>query len=182
LQPDALVVGKAVAGGLPCAVYGFSAGLGERMQRAKTQAPEGHSGIGTTLSANLYTLAALEAALAHLHTRHNYQSMLAGAEVLQHGFEETIHRAGLPWTITRLGARLELQFMDHTPIDAQDVRDHSLPELESHTHLFMLNRGVLLTPFHCMLLVSPATTAHHINHTQRVFEELVFSWQEAANV
>jgi len=173
LDPDVLVVGKAVAGGLPCAVYGFTAEVGARMTAAKERAPDGHSGIGTTLAGNALTLAALEAALTHLHTAPNYRHMLALAADLEHGLTQRIARARRPWTVTRLGARLELQFMPHTPRHAQDVRDHAQGELEALTHLFMLNRGVLLTPFHSMMLVSPDTTEADVARLLGVFDDLL---------
>ncbi|NIC41262.1 aspartate aminotransferase family protein [Aquabacterium sp. A08] len=173
LRPDVLVVGKAVAGGLPCAVYGFTGALAERMRAAKDGAPEGHSGIGTTLSANPLTLAALHAALNHLHTEAAYAPMLARAEQLEQGLLRRIQAAGRPWTVTRLGARLELQFMPHTPRHAQDVRDLGQPALEACTHLFMLNRGVLLTPFHSMMLCAPATTAGQVAQLLQAFDELL---------
>ena len=173
LEPDFLVVGKAVAGGLPCAVYGFTAEMARRMASAKDAAPEGHSGIGTTLSGNALTLAALEAALNHLHTDASYTHMLALAGRLEAGLRERIERAKKPWTVTRLGARMELQFMPHTPRNAQDVRNHAHAELEALTHLFMLNRGVLLTPFHSMMLVSPATTVQDVDQLLQVFDALL---------
>jgi glutamate-1-semialdehyde 2,1-aminomutase len=175
LQPDMLVVGKAVAGGLPCAVYGFTHEMAQRMHHAKDQAPEGHSGIGTTLTANPLTLAALAAALEHLHTPETYRPMLAHAEALECGLVQRIRAAGRPWTVTRLGARLELQFMPHTPRNAQDVRNHGQPELEAFTHLFMLNRGVLLTPFHSMMLCSPATCADDVRQLLTHFDLLLSS-------
>ena len=173
LDPDVLVVGKAVAGGLPCAVYGFTHAVGARMAAAKAAAPEGHSGIGTTLAGNALTLAALDAALTHLHTAPNYRHMLALAAELEQGLVQRIARAQRPWTVTRLGARLELQFMPHTPRHAQDVRDHAQSELEALTHLFMLNRGVLLTPFHSMMLVSPETREGDVAALLAVFEQLL---------
>lgn len=173
LDPDVLVVGKAVAGGLPCAVYGFTHAVGARMAAAKAAAPEGHSGIGTTLAGNALTLAALDAALTHLHTAPNYRHMLALAAELEQGLVHRIARAQRPWTVTRLGARLELQFMPHTPRHAQDVRDHAQSELEALTHLFMLNRGVLLTPFHSMMLVSPETREGDVAALLAVFEQLL---------
>ena len=173
LAPDFFVAGKAVAGGLPCALYGFTAEVAERMRVAKNAAPEGHSGIGTTLAGNALTLAALHAALTHLHTEASYGHMLDLAARLEQGLSHHIATHGLPWTVTRLGARMELQFMSHTPRDAQDVVDHAQPELESFTHLFMLNRGVLLTPFHSMMLMSPATTEADVQQLLGVFDELL---------
>ncbi len=173
LQPDMVVVGKAVAGGLPCAVYGFTAPVAQRMREAKAAAPEGHSGIGTTLTGNALTLAALQAALEHLHTPTNYATMLARATALENGLQQRLQAAHLPWTVTRLGARLELQFMPHTPWQAQDVRVHAQPDLEAFIHLFMLNRGVLLTPFHGMMLCSPATAPDHVDTLLTRFDELI---------
>ena len=173
LEPDLLVVGKAVAGGLPCAVYGFTQEVAARMTTAKQHAPEGHSGIGTTLAGNPLTLAALDAALTHLHTGANYRHMLSLAAALEQGLMQRIAAAQRPWTVTRLGARMELQFMPRTPRHAQDVRDLAQSELEALTHLFMLNRGVLLTPFHSMMLVSPETTAADVDTLLAVFDELL---------
>ena len=171
LTPDCLVMGKAVAGGMPCAVYGFTDAMARQMQAAKQEAPEGHSGIGTTLTANALTMAALAAALEHLHTRDSYQHMLDIAAKLEQGLMDRIRAAGRPWTVTRLGARMELQFMACTPRHAQDVREQSQPALESYIHLFMLNRGVLLTPFHSMMLCSPATRLTDVETLLRCFDE-----------
>ena len=176
LQPDLLVMGKAIAGGLPCAVYGFTHEVAKRMRTVKEQSPAGHSGIGTTLSANLLTMAALQASLKHLHTRTNYAHMLDLAQTLADGLMQRIRTAQLPWTVTRLGARLELQFMPHPPRQAADVRAAHATQgwaLEPLLHLFMLNRGVVLTPFHCMMLVSPITQSTHVQHLLAVFDEFV---------
>ena len=176
LALDFFVAGKAVAGGLPCALYGFTAEMAERMRVAKNAAPEGHSGIGTTLAGNALTLAALHAALTHLHTEASYGHMLGLAARLEQGLSHHIATHGLPWTVTRLGARMELQFMPHTPRDAQDVVDHAQPELESFTHLFMLNRGVLLTPFHSMMLLSPSTQQKDVDRLLAAFSELCLAF------
>jgi glutamate-1-semialdehyde 2,1-aminomutase len=175
LQPDIWVAGKAVAAGVPCALYGMTREVAARMQAAKESAPAGHSGIGTTLSANALAIAALDAALQHLHTEETYARMQAAADQLQAGLDERLRRHGLPWTVTRLGARMELQFMPHTPRHADDVRHYQQPALEASLHLFMLNRGVLLTPFHGMLLCSPATTTEHIARLFDAFD----AWLEA---
>lgn len=157
LAPDFVVVGKAVAGGMPCAVYGFTAAVAERLRAAKDAAPDGHSGIGTTLSAGLLGLAALRATLAEVMTPAAYAAMAQGGERLQAGLAQVIAAHRQPWCVTRLGARLELQFCPQAPCDARQARAAMNEPLERLLHLWMLNRGVLLTPFHNMLLVSPET-------------------------
>ena len=99
--------------------------------------------------------------------------MLDRAEELETGLMQRIQAARRPWTVTRMGARMELQFMPRTPRSAQDVREMGEPELEAFTHLFMLNRGVLLTPFHSMMLCSPATSADDVRQLLRNFDELL---------
>jgi len=163
LEPDVVVVGKAVAGGLPCAVYGFTDAVGERMAAAKDAAAPGHSGIGTTLAANLLALAALEASLREVMTDANYARMLDGAARLQHGLDGVIADHGLPWTVTRLGARMELQFCATTPLDAAQARAAMDEPLERALQLYLLNRGVVITPFHNMLLVPPMVTQADID-------------------
>ncbi|MDE2629294.1 MAG: aminotransferase class III-fold pyridoxal phosphate-dependent enzyme, partial [Burkholderiales bacterium] len=107
LQPDAVVLGKPVGGGVPCAVYGFSAEWAERAVRAKRAAPPGHSGIGTTLSGNLLAMAAMRATLSVLMTPPVYAPMLAQATELADGLRAVIARRRLPWCVTQLGARTE---------------------------------------------------------------------------
>jgi glutamate-1-semialdehyde 2,1-aminomutase len=155
LRPDLLVVGKAVAAGLPCAVYGFSDDLAARMEAAKRAAPDGHSGIGTTLSASLLAMAALDACLAHVMTPATCERMEQRAAQLEQRLVQAIRDAGLPWCVSRLGARMELQFGATPPRDAAAARAGFDDLLERALHLFQLNRGVLLTPFHNMLLVAP---------------------------
>ena len=178
LVPDMLVVGKAVAAGLPCAVYGFSHELAQRMVQAKQQAAPGHSGIGTTLSGNMLALTVLWASLKHLHTEANYAAMQAGADRLAAGLRQRIQAAGRAWTVTQLGARMELQFMPQAPHQAADVRASDTDFLQSLLHLFMLNRGVVLTPFHCMMLVSPVTRLAQIDQLLSCFDSFLAQLQD----
>ena len=173
LAPDLLVAGKAIAGGLPCAVYGFTAALGDRMEAAKRAAPDGHSGIGTTLSASLLAMAALEANLSAVMTPATYADMLERAAQLESHLVAVIRRAGLPWCVTRLGARMELQFCAEPPRDAAAARAAFDDELERCLHLFQLNRGVLLTPFHDMLLVAPGVGERDIERVASNLEAFV---------
>jgi glutamate-1-semialdehyde 2,1-aminomutase len=158
LAPDLLVVGKAIAGGMPCAVYGFTEAVNARMEACKRAAPDGHSGIGTTLSASLLAMAALHANLTEVMTPAHYATMLASAAAIEQRLRETLRCAAVPWTVTRLGARMELQFCSDAPRNGQQARDAMDDSLQGCLHLFLLNRGVVITPFHNMLLVSPQTT------------------------
>lgn len=158
LAPDVVVVGKAIAGGMPCAVYGFSDEIAARMEAAKRAAPDGHSGIGTTLSASLLAMAALDANLEHVMTAHSYATMQARAAMLERRLVDMLRAAGMPWSVTRLGARMELQFRAMPPRNADEARAAMDERIERALHLYLLNRGFLVTPFHDMLLVSPVTT------------------------
>jgi len=162
LQPDWLVVGKAVAGGVPCAVYGFGDALAQRMAAARLAAPAGQSGIGTTLSGSLLALAALRACLDEVMSDAAWAAMLSAAAALQAALDAVLRRHGLPWCLTRIGARLELQFCRTPPQDAQQARAAFDEPLERALHLYLLNRGLVVTPFHNMLLVPPMTSAGDI--------------------
>ena len=173
LQPDAVVIGKPIGGGLPCAAYGFSSEWAERAMRAKREAPPGHSGIGTTLTGNPLAMAAMRATLAQLMTPEVYAPMLALSAELADGLREVIARHGLPWCVTQLGARCEFQFRPLPPRNGSEAGAALDEELEHLVHLMLLNRGVLITPFHNMLLVSPATTRAQVQLLLAAFDEAV---------
>ena len=169
VTPDFLVVGKPIAGGLPAAAYGFSSEMANRMKAAKDSAPAGHSGIGTTLSGNMMTLATIHATLTEVATENAYQHMLALASLLEQQLTASIKSHNLTWNISRMGARLELQFCATPPSNAAEAREAHNVTLESAIHLYLLNRGVLLTPFHNMMLMSPATTQTDIARLIQIF-------------
>lgn len=162
IAPDALVLGKPVGGGVPCAVYGMSAELAARAERAKREAPPGHSGIGTTLTGNMLAMAAMRAALTEVMTPAAYGHMLALAQRLAAGLREVIARHGLPWCVTQVGARTEFQFCPTPPRNGSEADRILDGELEHLIHLGLLNRGVMITPFHNMMLVCPQTTDEHV--------------------
>jgi glutamate-1-semialdehyde 2,1-aminomutase len=169
ITPDFLVVGKPIAGGLPAAAYGFSDNMATRMKAAKDSAPPGHSGIGTTLSGNMLTLAAMHATLTEVATGAAYSHMLALAGLLEQQLKASIKTYRLPWGITRLGARLELQFCEKSPANAQQARNAQNHTIEDAIHLYLLNRGVLLTPFHNMMLVCPTTSREDLKKLIQTF-------------
>ncbi len=159
---DALVVGKALGGGMPCAAYGFSAELASRAVAAKRAAPAGHSGIGTTLTANLLAMAAMRATLSNYLRPEVFAPMQARAALLARGLQTLIKRHGLPWCVTQVGARTEFQFCALPPLNGTEAGAAMDAELEHAIHLYLLNRGVLITPFHNMMLICPDTTDAHV--------------------
>jgi len=160
LDPDLWVCGKAIAGGMPCAVFGFTAAVESGMRRVQQERAGGHSGMGTTLSANALALACLEASLDELMTPANYQAMHDAAAYLSEGLGRVFSTEALPWHVARVGARLEFGF-GKPPLNGAESEREAWPELEHAIHLYLLNRGVLLTPFHNMMLCSPVTTTAH---------------------
>jgi glutamate-1-semialdehyde 2,1-aminomutase len=160
LQPDFWVCGKAIAGGMPCAVFGFTADVEAGMRRVQQDRAGGHSGMGTTLSGNALALACLEASLDELMTPANYQAMHDTASYLSEGLGRLFAAHALTWHVSRVGARLEFGF-GKPPRNGAESERETWPELEHAIHLYLLNRGVLLTPFHNMMLCSPLTTSAH---------------------
>lgn len=173
LRPDAVVVGKPIGGGVPCAAYGFTAELAEAAMQAKRLAPPGHSGIGTTLTGNLLALAAMRATLTHLMTPAAYAPMLALAAQLASGLRALLDELQLPWCVTQVGARTEFQFRPTPPRNGTEAEAGLDAQLEHLIHLSLLNRGLMITPFHNMMLISPDTQAHHVTQLLAALKEIL---------
>lgn len=173
LQPDCLVVGKPMAGGVPCAVYGMSNLVASAAVHAKQHAPAGHSGIGTTLTANMITMSAMRATLEHVMTDAAYVHMFTLANMLAENLRTIIGQHKLPWCVTQVGARVEFQFSQVPPRNGSEAAEILDSELEHMIHLYLLNRGVLITPFHNMLLVCPATSKEDIYKLTTFFEACI---------
>ena len=180
LAPDALVIGKAIAGGFPAAVWGVSAELAEKIQTYRTAGFQpantgdgrqdaggpklGRSGIGTTLAGNAMGIAAIGATLREVATPAAYDVMLKGADELVAKLRGVIARRALPWCVVHVGARAEIVFAPAPPKDAAAMRPAlAQSELNHVLHLYLINRGVLIAPFHMMMLVCPATTTQQID-------------------
>lgn len=169
--PDLFVLGKPVAGGVPCAVFGFTAEVAERMERLRDEGEKGHSGIGTTLSANALALAAMRACLTEVMTPAAYAHMLPLAEELASKTKDVIEGRGLNWHVTHVGSRGEF-ICDPVPArNGTEARAKMRGDLEHALHLFLINRGVLIAPFHNMTLVSPATTTSQVDRLAEVLDD-----------
>lgn len=158
LEPDFFVLGKPVAGGIPCAVYGFTADVAERMERLLRTREPGHTGMGTTLSGNALVMAAMRANLEQVMTQAAYDHMLPLSRKLADGVANAIARHSLPWHVSNVGARAEFVCGPTPPRNGTEAMAAMHGDLELAIHLFLLNRGVVIAPFHNMTLVCPQTS------------------------
>ena len=167
--PDIIVIGKSIGGGVPCAVYGFTAEVASKMAALNSSRPPGHSGIGTTLSANALAITAMHAMMGQVITRAAYDHMLLMAERLVAGLEMIIKANGLNWHVSHVGARVEFVCSAEPPRNGSEARAAMDHELEAAIHLFLVNRSILLAPFHNMMLLSPMTQTSQVD---RLLQEM----------
>ena len=179
LEPDLLTIGKPIAGGVPIAAYGLSDDLAERLAEPVFGEHSDVSGVGGTLSGNALALAALRATLSTTLTADDYARMVPLAGRWTEGVASVIASAGLPWHVQQLGCRAEYWFCP-PPRNGGQAAAALDAELEAYFHLFALNRGVLLTPFHNMALMSPATGESDVDRHTEVFAATVDSLLEAS--
>src|SRR6202048_1194387 len=171
LDPDFLVFGKPIGGGVPGSTYGFTQAVADAIGARHNLEDCDVGGIGGTLSGNSLSLAAMRATLEKVLTQKAFEHMIPLAERWTEGVAKAIAEFDVPWHVTRLGCRAEYLFARQTPHNGTEAHDAMDFELERFMHLFAMNRGILLTPFHNMALMSPATTPEHIDHHTKVFRE-----------
>jgi glutamate-1-semialdehyde aminotransferase len=172
LQPDMLVIGKTIGGGIPVGTYGMSEAIAERV-RASMPDRSDVGGVGGTLAGYALSLAAVRATLGDVLNDEAFSRMIPLAERWEAGVNDVIRSRGVPWHVTRLGARAEYHFMPTPPRDGAEQIANVDPLLDKYLHLAVMNRGVLMTPFHNMALMSPATTAADVDRHTQVFGEAV---------
>jgi len=169
LEPDFFTIGKPIAGGLPAAAMGLTQELADKLQTG----PCFGLGVGGTLSGTMLQTAAIRATLENVLTQSAYDRMIPIAERLASGVDKIIRDAGLPWHVNRLGCRAEYRFCRVPPKNGAESEAAFDDDLDRLVHVFFANRGILLTPFHSMVLVSPATMVEDVDLHNKVFGELV---------
>ncbi|MGC1490796.1 MAG: transaminase, partial [Candidatus Acidiferrum sp.] len=173
LQPDMLVFGKTIGGGIPGATYGVTEEVAQRIASRLQLEDVDVGGIGGTLAGNALSLAAMRATLEHLLTPAAFAHMIPIAARFADGVAKHIRAVELPWNVTRLGARAEYTFAARPPRNGGESAANADFELERFLHLYALNRGVLLTPFHNMALMCPATAEADVDLHTKIFSEAV---------
>jgi glutamate-1-semialdehyde 2,1-aminomutase len=173
LEPDVLTLGKAVAGGVPAAVYGFSESVARELAgRIRTDTAD-TGGIGGTLAGNALATSAMRATLEYELTEASYARTIPLAERFARGVEAVIADERLPWIVKRLGCRVEYWFRPVPPRNGGEAAAAVDVDLERYMHLAALNRGILLTPFHNMALLAPTVTEADVDRHTAVFRESV---------
>ena len=173
LEPDILVIGKSIAGGIPMGAYGLSAEFADRALARSDLDLVDMGGVGGTLAGNPLSIAATRATLEHVLTDGAFEQMIDTATYFEAGVQSLIDQHRLPWSLSQLGARAEYRFADPAPRNGTESAASADAELEDLIHLYLLNRGISLTPFHNMALMSPVTTTADIDLHHSVFGAVV---------
>jgi len=168
-----MTMGKAIAGGIPAGAFGMTAEVSARIDASIALEDIDVGGIGGTLAGNALSLAAMRATLTEVLTDEAFARMLPLGDRWADGVDAGIAAHGLPWTCTRLGARGEYTFTASPPRTGAEAYAGGDFALEQLLHLYALNRGILLTPFHNMALMSPATTEADVDRHTDVFHALL---------
>jgi len=173
LEPDLLTIGKAIGGGIPSGAYGLSAEVAERVAAERDADLVDVGGVGGTLAGNALSTAAMRATLEHVLTESAFARMCELAARYTDGVQQTIDAHGLSWSVVRLGARAEYRFATPPPRTGGESAAAADELLDDYLHLSLVNRGILLTPFHNMALMCPATTEADVDLHTAVFADVV---------
>ncbi|TFC20042.1 aminotransferase class III-fold pyridoxal phosphate-dependent enzyme [Cryobacterium algoritolerans] len=173
LDPDVVVIGKAIGGGTPSGAYGLSAELADRALSRTDLDLVDMGGVGGTLAGSPLSVAAMRATLEEVLTDAAFEGMIATATLYTAGIQRIFDEHDLPWSINQLGARAEYRFVKPYPRNGTESNAAGDGDLEDFLHLYLANRGILLTPFHNMALMSPETSAEDVQAHLDVFEAAV---------
>jgi len=176
LEPDVVTIGKAIAGGIPAGGYGLSAELATAIEALAARDSldlVDVGGVGGTLAGNALSMAAARATLGEVLTDEAFDRMIALATRFTAGVQAAIDSYRMVWSVSQLGARTEYRFVDPAPRTGGASAASTDPDLEDFLHAYLANRGVLLTPFHNMALMSPATTDSDVDRHTELFTAAV---------
>jgi glutamate-1-semialdehyde 2,1-aminomutase len=173
LEPDMVVIGKAIGGGIPAGAFGMSAALADRVLGRTDLDLVDMGGVGGTMAGSALSVAAIRATLEHVLTEAAFEQMTALATRYAAGVTDIFATHGAPWSVSQLGARAEYRFAAQPPRSGTESHQAGDPELDDYFHLYLVNRGVLLTPFHNMALMCPQTTTGQVDMHLAVLRDAV---------
>jgi glutamate-1-semialdehyde 2,1-aminomutase len=173
LQPDIFVIGKSIGGGIPSGAYGISDAVARQVGADPDADLVDVGGVGGTLAGNALSVTAMRATLESVLTETAFEHMIELATRFTAGVQQTLDATGVPWSVSQLGARSEYRFASPAPRTGTASAASADAELDEFLHLFMVNRGVLITPFHNMALMCPETSAADVDEHTRLFAQAV---------
>ena len=173
LEPDIFVIGKSIGGGLPSGAYGITEAVADAVRNHPEADLVDVGGVGGTLAGNALSTAAMRATLGEVLTDTNFEHMIALATRFREGVEGVLEKYDVPWSVEQLGARAEYRFCSPAPRTGSESAAAHDDEIEEYLHLYLSNRGVLITPFHNMALMCPATTAADVDLHTELFSQAV---------
>jgi glutamate-1-semialdehyde 2,1-aminomutase len=173
LQPDMLVIGKSIGGGIPSGAYGISEDVARRVGVHPEADLVDVGGVGGTLAGNVLSVTAMRATLEQVLTEEAFAHMIDLATRFTVGVQGVLDATGIGWSVAQLGARVEYRFTSPAPRNGTASAAAADDDLDEFMHLFMANRGVLITPFHNMALICPQTTADDVDLHTRLFADAV---------
>lgn len=173
LAPDLLTIGKAIAGGIPAAAYGLSEGVAHKISDRSDLDLIDVGGVGGTLAGNPLSIAATRATLEHVLTDEAFERMIGLGGRLTAGVQRIIDSHELPWSVSQLGARTEYRFAAPPPSNGAESHAAADGELDDYLHVYLANRGILMTPFHNMALMCPATSEEDVDRHHEIFSDAI---------
>jgi glutamate-1-semialdehyde 2,1-aminomutase len=172
LEPDLVVIGKPIGGGIPVAAYGMTAEVAEQLAGPMLGHEIDVAGVGGTLSGSALAMAAVRATLSTALRAEDFAVAIPLAERFTDGIAGIIAGHDLPWHVQRLGCRAEYWFCP-PPRSGAEAAAAVDEDLDAFMHLWAVNRGVLLAPFHNMSLFSQLHTEEDVDRHTEVFAAAV---------
>ena len=173
LKPDAVTLGKTIASGIPTGAYGLSEEFGKMALDAIPERYTDIGGIGGTLAANALSMAAMKATLSEILTEEFYTRNIPMAKRYNDEVQALIEKYDLDWSTTSLGVRTEYWFRREAPLNGREAEAAIDEDLDRYMHLAMMNRGILMTPFHNMALITDGVSDEDIDYHTKMFEEII---------
>lgn len=173
LRPDAVILGKTIGAGIPAGAFGMSTALAERVAESVHLEHVDIGGVGGTLAGNALSMAAIRATLTEVLTEEAFEKMEKISIEWTRAVQAVIDEFNVPWQVSQLGCRAEYSFRSTAPRTGKEAADADDFALQQYLQLHAINRGVLMTPFHNMALISPETTLEDVSRHNLHFKEAV---------
>lgn len=171
LSPDMITIGKSIGGGIPTGAYGLTREIAAKVAKHQEADLVDVGGVGGTLAGNALAIAAMRATLEDVFTDSAFDQMTKFATIFTKDVQNAIAKYDLDWSVSQLGARTEYRFTKPAPINGGEAARASNDELDEYMHLYTINRGIMMTPFHNMALMCPQTTMQDLQLHNEVFNQ-----------